>query len=921
MKPIFILLLLLIAYPSIGQVASKDPKAVSNHVMIKMLRGEEPFFLERKLPAQYEVKVDKALSKSSDIWLLKFNDKVCNTTDVINELLKINSVLYAQEDRFVELREAPNDPQYTNQWHHQNIDSELAWEITTGGQTAGGHDIVVALIESADLTHNDLTANHWKNQGEIPGNGIDDDGNGYVDDYNGWNVSSNNDNIGTGSHGTSCAGMIGATGNNGVGVTGINWSIKIMDIAGYNSPFTESNIISAYNYALQARIKWNQTNGEEGAFVVATSASWGVDGGNPNSYPIWCSFYDDLGEAGILNLGATTNNNWNVDNTGDVPTGCESQYMIGVTATNSNDVIDFAGYGVNTIDVAAPGSSVRTTAPNNGYTTTSGTSFACPLTAGLVGLLYSAPCSNIDIMAITDPQGTADMVRNALINGVDQTAHLIQRVKSGGRINAKNSLDLLMEDICNSCMSPSGISTSSIGENNVTIVFNTVEDVEEYTISIRESGTTEWTEYLTSDNTLTISNLTNCTRYEYKISSACNDDTDSPSSVYNFKTIDCGNCIDLTYCTVTANNGATAFSIKNPAPIAGNYSYVPTSNFGGTVGNGYAYGELVLVNDGSSNPTEGCNALVNAAEINGNIAVVYRGTCNFADKALRAQNAGATAVVVINNVAGQPIEMGGNNNSVTIPAIMISQANGNTIVNAINNNEKPYALLGKQNEWIEKIEINGTTYTSGDDNGYRLHESNLPFQQGEVQTFKLTPGFAGQGLPELTRVWVDLNQDGSFSNAELVYDQATPSTGEVTGNFTIPTNATLGSTRMRVQMSYQGDVNSSLPSVCNDFLYGEIEDFCVEITGSNLGISSDEIEKLVNIYPNPANDFITINTKFADLAKVIIYTSTGQKLTEESLLNGNSTIDVKNWSTGIYYFHIYNKDGALIATHKVSVTQ
>lgn len=923
-KTIIFLFAILFTTPAFGQIKAEEPESIPNHIMIRMQKGESPQILERILPSHFELKVDKALSKTSDIWLLTFNNEVAEIEDVINHIYKERTVLYAQPDRIVTLREAPNDPQYGNQWHHQNIDSELAWDITTGGQTANGHDIVVALIESADLTHADLTANHWKNQAETPGNGIDDDNNGYVDDYNGWNVSTNNDNIGTGSHGTSCAGMIGATGNNGLGVTGINWSIKIMDIAGHNSPFTESNIVAAYNYALQARLLWNESNGERGAFVVATSASWGVDGGNPNSYPIWCSFYDDLGEAGILNVGATTNNNWNVDNTGDVPTTCASDYMIGVTATNINDIIDFAGYGQNTIDVAAPGSSVRTTAPNNGYTTTSGTSFACPLTAGLIGLLYSAPCSNIDVMALNDPQGTADIVRQALLEGVDQTQHLIQRTKTGGRINAKNSLDLLMDEVCNSCLSPSGINANSITEEGVTINFDAAEDVEEYTIYIREAGTENWTEHVTSNTYITLNNLTGCTEYEYRISSDCGDDTDSPSPIFTFKTIDCGNCIDLTYCSTEAIAATNSvFNVKNPASIAGDYNYVPTTNFGGSVDNGYVYGELVLVESSTGTSNEGCGPLSNAAAINGNIAVVIRGDCNFTDKAQMAQNAGAIALIVINNAPGQPINMGGSNNNITIPAVMITQANGNTILNAINNNENPYALLGKQNEWIQKFEINGMAFTSGDDDGYILHEAtNISFEQNETQTFELAPGFAGQALPEHTRIWVDLNQDGLFDASELLYDQTSSSIGNVSGNFIIPANATPGSTRMRVQMSYQGDLNSSLPSVCGNSFYGEIEDFCVEIIEieDGLGISNNSIEKSINIYPNPARDYITIDKLNSDADHLIVYTSTGQKLTEINLNSEISTIDVKTWSTGIYYFHIY-KMGEMIGTQKVSIAK
>ena len=98
----------------------------------------------------------------------------------------------AQLNHYVENRATPNDPQFGSQWHHidgtdNDIDSDLAWDITTGGTTAVP-DCIVAVLEGggSNYNHVDLIDNHWVNSGEIPGNEIDDDANGFVDDYNGW---------------------------------------------------------------------------------------------------------------------------------------------------------------------------------------------------------------------------------------------------------------------------------------------------------------------------------------------------------------------------------------------------------------------------------------------------------------------------------------------------------------------------------------------------------------------------------------------------------------------------------------------------------------------------------------------------------------------------------------------------------------
>ncbi len=113
---------------------------------------------------------------------------------------------------------------------------------------------------------------------EICGNSIDDDGNGYVDDVRGWNTPNGDDDVYSGGHGTQCAGMVGATGNNSIGVVGANWHVKLMPV-NYGG-VGEAEVVEAYTYPLVMRRLYNASNGTEGAFVVATSASWGPVNGD-----------------------------------------------------------------------------------------------------------------------------------------------------------------------------------------------------------------------------------------------------------------------------------------------------------------------------------------------------------------------------------------------------------------------------------------------------------------------------------------------------------------------------------------------------------------------------------------------------------------------------------------------------------------
>ncbi|HKK38999.1 MAG TPA: S8 family serine peptidase, partial [Cryomorphaceae bacterium] len=403
----------------------------------------------KEFGSEFEIQHLKELSPLSNIHLFSAAQAGVDEGLLLRKLQKSSFVRAAQFNHFVQERGLPNDPQIGTQWHHvdasdNDIDSDLAWDITTGGTTANGDEIVVCVIEpgGANYNHNDLIANHWVNSNEIPNNGVDDDGNGYVDDYNGWDPTTSSDNISSGGHGTSVSGMIGAKGNNFTGGAGVNWDVKIMQVE--VGSLTESNVIASYSYPQTMRNLYNTTGGSQGAFVVATNASWGIDFANPVNYPVWCAYYDDLGSVGILNCGATANNNVDIDAVGDMPTACGSDYMVAVTASNSSDQRTFSGYGATTIDLAAPGESVYLPSGSSSYNNTSGTSFASPCVAGAIALVYSAPCATLASTAISNPQLAADMVLGYIYDGVDPVASLSNETVTGGRLNVKNALDLAL---------------------------------------------------------------------------------------------------------------------------------------------------------------------------------------------------------------------------------------------------------------------------------------------------------------------------------------------------------------------------------------------------------------------------------------------------------------------------------------------
>ena len=368
------------------------------------------------------------------------------------------------------------------------IGAPEVWETSTGGLSSNGDTIVIAMLDDGcRVNHPDLSDNIYRNYQEIPNNGIDDDNNGYVDDFKGLNVISGTDTHLSATHGTGVAGIIGAKGDNGIGVTGVNWNIKILPITNMNF---EAEVVEGYYYALELRRKYNNTNGAEGAFIVTTNASFGIP--TPvfcSEFQIWGAAYDSLGMEGIINIAATSNSNINVDEVGDMPSSCTSDFLITVSNTDLDDERVNSGYGKFSIDLAAPGKNsvttrVSTFTGESTYGVLGGTSAATPHVAGAVALLYSMPCTDLSTQAILDPANTALAMKSIILNGVEPLPVLEEISVTGGRLDLAKSV----EGVRAFCNSESGaLNIDKITPNPVTsamtIDFTTPND-SDYTFSI-----------------------------------------------------------------------------------------------------------------------------------------------------------------------------------------------------------------------------------------------------------------------------------------------------------------------------------------------------------------------------------------------------------------------------------------------------
>ena len=437
-----------------GSIEDDSEVGVVEDEIIVMVRNNVP--INRILRSASSSYTKEIISEELNIWLLRANKNIIETDSpsrMLSNLQDNSDVIAAQYNHIIKTREnAPDDPRFDEQWGLSNTGQEggtpnadikalKAWDISTGGKTKDGRDVVIAVIDDGfDLNHVDLQ--FWKNQYEIPNNGLDDDDNGYTDDYNGWNTVTNSDSILPFDHGTRICGVIGAIGNNNIGVSGVCWDIKLLPVQIKANPeIDEASVLEAYAYVLKQRKIYNQSNGTKGAYIVATNSSFGIDFGRPQDHPIWCEFYNQLGKQGILNVAATMNQHVNVDLEGDIPTTCPSDYLIAVTSTTrSDELYSGSAYGTLNVDIGAPGISILSTSPGNVYSSAGGTSLATPHVTGTIGLLYTAADESYTEYGLEYPDSLALIFKELLLKGTDKLSTLNGMISSDGRLNLFNTV-------------------------------------------------------------------------------------------------------------------------------------------------------------------------------------------------------------------------------------------------------------------------------------------------------------------------------------------------------------------------------------------------------------------------------------------------------------------------------------------------
>lgn len=367
----------------------------------------------------FEFPEDSFPGFGGDLILVESTDSV-HAKDSLKSLQEDSRVDYVEPDLELELTPSatrtPNDLK-NSLWALRkgsgvDIDAPEAWSKTVGSRSG---PIIAVLDTGVDVSHPDLAANIWTNTREIPGNGRDDDGNGVVDDVHGYDAYYDDgepeDKDG---HGTHCAGTIGAVGNNGRGVVGVNWQARIMPIKIFNNndkPRTSTSaMLRGISYA-----------GRHGARI--TSNSWGGPG---RSRSVERAFQ----KSKAFHLMAAGNDSQDNDDKPHYPSNYSVSNSLAVASiTRSGKLSSFSNYGKETVDIAAPGSSIYSTVPGGGYGYKSGTSMATPHVAGVAGLALTL-----------NPRLSNSQLKSALLSSVQPVSGLQEKVASGGWVNADRAL-------------------------------------------------------------------------------------------------------------------------------------------------------------------------------------------------------------------------------------------------------------------------------------------------------------------------------------------------------------------------------------------------------------------------------------------------------------------------------------------------
>ena len=409
----------------------------TNELLIKWKEGTSSI-QQSTLRTQARVNTVRAFPSNIELWTIGAHQQL-NMVELVSKYSNHPAIDFVEPNYFYHLFEVfPTDPKFDDQWNINNsgqtggrvnadISATNAWDIKRESP-----NVKIGIIDSGiDWKHPDLVDNIWKNMGEDADgdgqilvkinnewvfdpddeNGIDDDGNGYIDDFIGWDFVNNDNNpYDDVNHGTHVAGIIGAKGNDGTGITGVTWKVQMaaLKFLNRNGLGTTADAIAAINYAVA--MDMDMSNNSWGGFVYSEA------------------LYTTIQQAANQNhlvIAAAGNEGKDSDVKPQYPAAYDLDNIISVANTDHEDgLANTSNYGAISVDLGAPGTRILSCFPNNSYAAISGTSMAAPHVAGACALLLEL-----------FPSKTYSTLKSDVLSSVDPISSLHQKTVTGGRLN------------------------------------------------------------------------------------------------------------------------------------------------------------------------------------------------------------------------------------------------------------------------------------------------------------------------------------------------------------------------------------------------------------------------------------------------------------------------------------------------------
>jgi subtilisin family serine protease len=418
---------------SAEEIALSEPRSFGRPEVLVKFKSDVSFEAIESLTDRLNDRVEDRIENVAG-WTSIDDLDNADAEAVAAEYSKLAEVEYAEPNFDISLSEAgpldpilPRDPQFNDQWALANsgqrggkqgadISATLAWATTTGSE-----NVVVAVLDSGvDYTHEDLVENIWFRPANM--DPYHDRELGTIDDAKGYNaIDSESDPMDDNGHGTHCAGIIGAEGENNLGIAGVNWNVRIMPLKFMNSGGfgTTKDAIEAINYVIDRK--------RAGVNVRIISASWGSTQKSRALEDVIRKAYEN----DILFVAAAGNSTVDNDRRPHFPSSYNVPNVVSVAALDRNDQLaKFSNWGAKSVAIAAPGVEILSTWLGNQYEEKSGTSMATPVVSGVAALILAE-----------NPRMSVDDLRKKLMDSTDPIVALKGKTVSGGRINAAKALE------------------------------------------------------------------------------------------------------------------------------------------------------------------------------------------------------------------------------------------------------------------------------------------------------------------------------------------------------------------------------------------------------------------------------------------------------------------------------------------------